>query len=512
MAVAPINIAEVSKARRFVRSFSTRAWIPILLTEACVEAGRTYNAYQRGGFTEARERITEEFSSAVIWLGGVPFFSKLIDRFVGKGVLNLPGEGKRFDVGADAARNPVANYMHEAAFKGKDPKKVESMLGNYKSGRLVSSVLLAILAVGVALPKVNQAITRRLKKNQNEHNIKNDTVKPYNNGMNSFLNGNPKDKVTFTGAFNGAKLMNFVNTFENTPKYGLIAEDGGVLVGRTSNARNRYEAIEIAFRDLASTFFYMFSTAVFATGLNKIMGGSRIDPVSSEAVSRHLIDMLGENGKMSVKEFSEAALGDVHMINDKMTSELSREIEANGGRIELEKFLEKFPELKSEAKKMSELQPQMFIDGASEAKSILTKKQIESLFSGGKINSPEFLKDLYIVQTSSDEVFNKAVKSSYNDKYAYVKLSELEASQKPVKTFVEDIIKSAKKKGVEITKEFIEKQNKKVLYKQGFAWGSSFLVSIVFLAMLIPKTQYWITKKLTGSNEFPGTAEYKENS
>lgn len=508
------DVNSVSKARRFVRSFATRSLIPILLTEACVEAGRTYNAYKRGGFTEARERLTEEFTSAVVWMGGVPFFDFLIDKFVGKKLLQLPGDG--FSVGKDAARNPVANYIHSNVFKGKTAEQVENMLGKFRAGKLVTSLALATATVGILLPKMNQAITRYMKKNsqnkpQHEQQAVNQAT--YNNvTMDEFMN---KKDVSFTGALNGAKLMNFVNTFETTPKYQLLTEDGGVLVGRTGNARNKYEAIEIGFRDGSSCYFYMFNTPVMAAMFNKLIGGSRIDPVASEAATRHLVDMIQENGgQMTAEAFEKAALGDAS-LRYKITPELERLITKNGGRIEFEKLIELYPELKGKediVRRMSELQPKMFLpgaDGKMVAKNILTKTQVEDLFIGGKANSPEFLHDIYTVQSTPDQIF-KVGKPAYKDSLSYVKQSELEGAKKNSRTFVEDIINAAKKKGEKITKELIEKENRKVFYKQAFSWGTSFAVSILFLSMLIPKAQYWITRKLTGSDSFPGTAEYDD--
>ena len=514
MNVSPINIAEVSKARRFVRSFATRSWIPLLLTEACVEAGRTYQAYKRGGFTEARERITEEFTSAVVWMGGVPFFDMLIDKFVGKGILKLPGDG--FSVGKDAARNPVANYIHKF-FKDKSPEQVESLLGKYRFGKLAVSLGLATLAVGVAVPKINQAITRKMRRNQASQEqapatVQNDSAKTQTNNqfapvsMDGFLNGKKSKDLAFTGAMTGAKLMNIVNTFETTPKYQLLTEDGGVLVGRTSNARNKFEAIEIGFRDGASCYFYMFNTPIMAGMLNKVMGGSKIDPVASEAATRHFIQMVKENGgQMSADAFKKAALGDAAK-RYLMTPELEREIVSNGGHVELESFLRQFKGVVDEnaAREMSKLQPQL------KGTSILTKQQVKDLFTGGKINSPEFMHDMYRVQTTPDTLF-KVGKPAYSDPVGYVKLAELEGTKKHAQSYVDDIVKSAKKKGQEITEELLKNANKKALYKQAFAWGTGFAVSILFLSTLIPKAQYWITRKLTGSDAFPGTAEYNKN-
>lgn len=41
-------------------------------------------------------------------------------------------------------------------------------------------------------------------------------------------------------------------------------------------------------------------------------------------------------------------------------------------------------------------------------------------------------------------------------------------------------------------------------------WGAGFVTSALFLSTFIPKLQYQITKWRTGSDKFPGTAQYQE--
>ena len=41
-------------------------------------------------------------------------------------------------------------------------------------------------------------------------------------------------------------------------------------------------------------------------------------------------------------------------------------------------------------------------------------------------------------------------------------------------------------------------------------WGAGFVVSALFLSTLIPKLQYQITKWRTGSDQFPGTAQFRD--
>ena len=58
--VKPDSINKYSFARRFTRGMGTGAMLPLIALECFVTGGRTIQAYQRGGFDEARERFTEE--------------------------------------------------------------------------------------------------------------------------------------------------------------------------------------------------------------------------------------------------------------------------------------------------------------------------------------------------------------------------------------------------------------------------------------------------------------------
>ena len=81
--IKPASSFNPSISRKFMKSMAAGGLARFILLEACVESGRTYHAYKRGGFDEARERITEEFIGAVFWLGGVKGFNKINDK-IGK--------------------------------------------------------------------------------------------------------------------------------------------------------------------------------------------------------------------------------------------------------------------------------------------------------------------------------------------------------------------------------------------------------------------------------------------
>ena len=511
MNIKPVDINQISKGRRFVTSLAGKTLLPLLMTEACVEAGRTYQAYKRGGFTEARERITEEFLGALCWFGGVPLFNDLIDKTVGKRILKLPEQS--FEVGIDSARNSIANFVHGNSGIFKNAAEGEKLLARYRLGKLIASVAAGTALVGLVLPRFNQAVTKLLNnkkdKEQVNENQKRTLIQPT---MDKFLNGNSDNKKDV--AFTGLNLMGLVNFVENTPKSYLIAQDVGVTTGRASASRNKYERNEILFRDIASAYFYMFNMPVMAAVMNKIEHGKwdRLDAVSAKMTENHLTGLVdAKGGKMSVEAFEEAVFGKPN-LPEKLLKEIDK---LPDGRMELSEF-NKFVDnelklgqisdvniLKETAANMAELQPEL------KGKRILTSAQIKDLFTGGHINSPEFMHDVYKIGSTENLLF-KPEKHTYKDAFGYISEKSILGKKDQVVDFVKEIIANAKKTGSEVTTEMIKKASKTNYKMNALNMISGFLVTALFTSTLIPKIQYWLTKKATGADAFPGTTVYDD--
>jgi hypothetical protein len=426
-----------------------------------------------------------------------------------------------FDTGKDSLRNPVKNYI--AKFQQqlkKNPEEAEKMIAKYKFGKVVTSILLANCLVGLVLPKVNQGITKYLlKKKPQEAEQKQDKQKPekpqqnQQYSMDKFLN--KKDKVSF--GMTPQALMSLAYNFENNPKYGLLSTDLGVWVGRGACARNKYERTEVLFRDISSSYFYMFNMPVVAMLLNKLQDGksTRLDPIAAQQVTDHLNEVLkANNGKMSPEAFKAVVLGNPDN-KAYITPNISKILRENKGVMEVDKFVELLPEvkakypevniesLKQNAIKMSELQPKL--DG----KAMISEKQILDVFTDGAINMPEFLKNVFRCSTSDQNLFTGKISNSGFDKdFVFISKETFTKKQKEIETYIETIIKKAK--NGEITSDLLKKVNRENYIKNATNWGIGFAISAAFLSTFIPKIQYWITRKATGSNEFPGTANYSD--
>lgn len=494
----PQTIGQYSIPRRFVRGLASHTMAPLILLEAFVTGGRTIQAYDRGGFEEARERFTEEAIGAAFWFGGVKGFNAMNDYF-GKKILSLPTAA--FDVGKDRVRNPLVNFIR------KYPRFTDKTLGIFKCLKVGSSILLANALVGFVVPKINQHITAQIhekrmeemKENPRKYVFANSRVKLKNYIEKINTKDDEKD-LTFEGS--GVQTMlSLAHNFENNPTYQLLSTDVGIAGGRAISSRNNHERTEVLWRDLSSIYFYMFNMPNMNRWLNMIEQGgrkTRLNPVAAKQIHDVMMEYLKQNGgQMKPDDFAELIYGDSHkshLISDSMSRKFKH------GIINLDDFIETvkhdFPadaaKYEDLARRMSKLQPS--VDGVN----ILTKMQVKDIFRGGVLNSPEFIDNIYNIETGG----------AHCDPFAYVNNKHLETLKEDVYHYAKHVVNEAKDAGVDITEKLLKKINYKNFAFNMFNWGTGFAISAIFLSTIIPKVQYWITKVTTGQNEFPGTADY----
>ena len=218
---------------------------------------------------------------------------------------------------------------------------------------------------------------------------------------------------------------------------------------------------------------------------------------------------------MKTEDFRNAVFGNPDNSGF-VTPKLKQALREGNGTIELDKFNElladvkaKYPDvnvnkLKQVAKEMSELQPTL------EGKAILTEKQVTNVFTDGAINIPEFLKNVFRCSTSDQNLFTgKISEPIFDNPLRFISRETFEKKQTVLREYVESVLKKAK--NGEISKDLINKACRDNYFKNAMNWGIGFAISAAFLSTFIPKIQYWITRKATGSNAFPGTAEYSND-
>ena len=505
-------------AREFVRTLANPdALTSTVLLESAVTGGRGYNAYKRGGVNELRERATDDILAAVFWMKGVDIFNKIGDKLIGQRILKLPTT--EFDMGRDALRTPFKNTVEslkQQGIKADDLAKLEKKLATYKFAKIIGASLVSTAFVGFALPKINQAITRmfmskdkkeaqKSEKNQNSQGMINKGVATAAVAQLASVSFEEfskkiagKENVSFKGLFSPETMSTVVHYLENNKICKLLTSDVGITTGRVASARNADEGLEYLFRDVASSFFYVASTPLIYKGLQKLTsseGITSIDPVASKQVHHKLSSLLKNVDGMDVQEFARRAVGSL----DDGAKAIMDKIPFVDDVISLEN-LKKYVKDENIIKKatdMAKLQPKQAGVGA-----VLTKQQVADSFRTGIITDPRFMKTMYRSHFG-DALTNKS---------KFIPMKKITTFRSNIDDYVNSIIKAANKTSDKrVTKEILDKVNKK-----GFGMSAGFRavaigISALALGVAIPKIQYAITAKRTGSNAAPGLREFEEN-
>lgn len=470
--------------------------------EACVTSGRSANAYKRGGKHELRECLLDNVISAVFWMYGVTACNKIGD-LIGEKCLKLPITD--FDIGKDNLRDPfkhVEKTMRETASDMKSAKALTKKLSAFKYTKVFASTIIATGFVGFVLPKINHHITKTLFAKNKMNDVLNET--PQTNADNKYAhlqtisfedfdkNINKKQNPSFKGL-----ISTVANRLENDTVCQLLTTDVGMLAGRVKNSRNKDEALEFAFRDSISPFFYYVNTPFMYWCLQKLTGSkgiTSIDPVAAKRIHNEISQQLN-GGTLSTQEFAKKTIGTL----SENAQELFNNLTKNKNVISVSELAGKIDDgLLEKAVEMSKLQPELVGTGK-----VLTKQQLADVLKDGALNTPKFM------QTIFKEKFGEDLTNPVK----YISEEKITKFRTEIDDYVNHIIKVAdKKNGKVIDQKFLDSMNRK-----GFLMSAGFRIfamaaSAFFLGIVIPKLQYAITAKRTGSSAAPGLREYSEDN
>ena len=485
----PISSHNLSKV--ITKMTKADALAPVIALEATVVTGRTYQAYKRGKWDEARERFIEESMGSVVWLGGVASLNKLGDKAIGK-ILKKPGAN--FDVGTDKIlRTPFDNFMKNVAPKGFSPKQVALI----KGAKVMTSIVLANLFIGFVMPKINQGLTKKLR---HERRVENEQNTPKKTNSQPSFKGGP------IGAINA-----FTNCIENTNTGKLLSSDAGIAGGRMYNARRKEERREIAIRDIGSIYFYMWAQGHVGNLMNLVESGhaTRLNPSTTKIFNEYLSKYVGDKD-IDVNEFKKAVLGEEKELKSKFTFETEKLSSLdkifNKKPLEViklsdaEKLIDDESVLKR-AREMSTLQPKRM------GEAVLTKQQLIDAYNKAEINNASLLHDVFDDFTGGNK--KKNIKGDYINEYKYVSNKKLYKLKSEMAQYIDTICKEAK--GGKINKALLNKVEKKNLIFNGVNFVAGFAVAAAFLSTFIPKLQYYVTRKTTGVDAFPGVYDFEHH-
>lgn len=261
---------------------------PLLVRDCCIEVPSKILIARRENSKESqikandatREKIIDEYATSAIWLGGIPAVEKLADKYISKKGYNpnvnikLFGEGKK--EGSSLVQGIEYNIKKFSQYSNKDVQDAVADLIKVRDNKAVyekfltkkfaAATIIPTLIMGFVLPKLNFALTRKVKENRNTQLPLNVPTKSFTSlnrtRFSDFYEKQNKD-IAFTGG-----LTSTIASLRTVDKMAI--SDGGLTVGRVSTSRNKEEGYANAFRMIGSMILNFVTPVYIAKGLDKL--------------------------------------------------------------------------------------------------------------------------------------------------------------------------------------------------------------------------------------------------
>lgn len=503
---------------------------PIIFKDSMDNTGRVIMAYNEGskggkkyGIYDARERFIEENATSLVWIGGIPALKLLYDRLVTnkiykfKNINQLPStfdkSGSRAlaqtnlnllaEDGEQSLKKNIENIKNAAknnATLNKLVSEAEKILENpskfkkVQAGKMVFSTLLPLVAVGFAIPKLIQKLTKSIYREDknNEHienlkKLKTNCLKPYPPVFSAYMPQYSKSKKV---NFNGKLETSIVNIFNNDV-YNQVILDAGISGGRIITGVNTADKVEKGIKEAGVIFFIYLGGRIIANMLEKI-GRAIGMPISLD--SQILED---KNFHNSILNISKAK---TQKEKDALKKEILQFPECQEGSF---KSFFKAESSKAEFKKLNL---------TDKIKTIKTK-----LFNINEANEKNIIDfvDKQVAESVKNNTFeNVTLKTA--QKLGMIDL--IEGVKNPLQFIDTGAIKGLNDSLVEFVEkalskgspEKVEKFLKKALNTKRGSIVLNLAICSISTAFFLPKLQYLFREKFTKSSNLPSLASYEK--
>lgn len=230
-------INPLTTAKIFSTLGNNSSLIPLGIKDISNIAGMTTGSYITGSSVEGRDRFIDEVGASVIWLLGIPFFKKIIDKTVYKAA----GYNPHIDTRVLQNEKILKKAIEQAPTK----QIKESLEHVAKNQKIFKNLALAKFIVSTALTlgsysiltifrhkHTEKTIIAELKKEEElkkvKEEIKNNSISPTFKAFNKKQAKNPSFGMN----------MNVLKQFMFDPVRNTMIIDGGITTERLAESRN----------------------------------------------------------------------------------------------------------------------------------------------------------------------------------------------------------------------------------------------------------------------------------
>ena len=246
---------------------NNRGIAPLFVRDCCIEIpaklGLTYNQNLKDSKQMAnnavRERFIDEYGTSAIWMGGPIVLNMFCDKLISKMGLN-----PNVNMSLFKERKDQGILYNIQKFKDKTPNAVKDLekalaqkkrYQNLQAGKFAVTTAIPIMLMGFILPKLNFKLTEIINEKQNKK-----ITLPLREGGNLRFPGG--ENPNFKGLASTMANMSNVNK--------MAVTDGGLTIGRVWTGRNKYEQMELGFKNAMMMFLNFVFPIYLAKGLDSL--------------------------------------------------------------------------------------------------------------------------------------------------------------------------------------------------------------------------------------------------
>ncbi len=270
--------------------------IPLIVKDGVDSASLTYKSYKEGGVIEGTDRAIDEFGTQAIWIGGIPFYKKLIDKTAYHAAKINPEVDPRV-----IANNEYASWAKENAkgiMSNTKNQSVKSALtdclidGGNKAKALFKGKVIAATALTLAtyfgLTKYKQYRTKKSVLNNMQQKV-NSSDNLENKKASIFNDIEKIGSKTNNLSFKGSKLSPISEAIMFNPVHNMKIIDAGITTERLVCSRNTTELGEHAIKEGGFLFSLYGLGNILEKGVNLLSDKVLNKPIDLD------IDVLMDN-------------------------------------------------------------------------------------------------------------------------------------------------------------------------------------------------------------------------
>lgn len=282
--------------------------VPLMVKDLSNSITLSYFSYKAGGPVEGKDRFIDEFGTEAIWLGGLPFFKKLMDMTFYKAHKLSPDVDVRVLTKNTEYLKLAKEHTIDAVKE--NLKNAEAKLPTFKKLFYAKFGVATILTLAsyLTLTKLKQYYTRKniekdfFAKKANEEFLKSQTDKKQ--VFSAFTGSGDKKHQAPSFGNSFAKVM---EGFMFNPVNNMFIIDGGITGERLTNSRTKGEFIEYAIKEGTFLFFMYAAGKYIQKGIEGLSSKIFKKPINLDANllgSQELKEALSD--KNALKEGLEA--------------------------------------------------------------------------------------------------------------------------------------------------------------------------------------------------------------